>query len=462
MFKKFKKKLKRKLIKLLIFLTFLLIFFVAAAINALYENYLYSSYVDKGSVGSEASIEYFDISGSLSSSNLTLNFSFPDYDIKDITGKLRNNKFTINKTVSVPGISGNSNEEKVFKFYKKNGYSLEGICGIMGCLKEESSFSPVSIEFENSWTGKNNLKKGYGIAQWTNSTYPHTTGRRTSIIDWLKSNGYEPYKDSNKLLMGQLKYTLIEPGYDKARTFCKTSKSVEAATESWLRDYEGAYTTAYYVKRLKSAKEFYKKYKGASSSVSSEYENVKLNISGKLDGNNLTFTGTLDGITICGKAKLKNDKLSGSGQYGMDADLSSSIGYTGFEKNTNSTQRKIVAIATSYNDPYRHEWHNLCEAWVNDVYKRAGLHYNCSCCAAHSREINHAQGGKIPVGAVIYSSPSYKAGVRCSCGRDAGHVGIYIGDGKIAGSQMPYIMTMEQWNNACGYGGWSFSGNKVK
>ena len=68
--------------------------------------------------------------------------------------------------------------------------------------------------------------------------------------------------------------------------------------------------------------------------------------------------------------------------------------------------------------------------------------------------------GDIPVGAMIYSGPDYSSGTICEiCGKDPGHVAIYMGDGKVEGSQSQYIMTFDEFRVIFGYGGWSFSGN---
>lgn len=138
------------------------------------------------------------------------------------------------------------------------------------------------------------------------------------------------------------------------------------------------------------------------------------------------------------------------------------IEFVGAESNANSTQKRIAQVAASYGDPYHNGWGKLCEAWVADAYRKAGLKYTGSCCAAKARQQFATGTGKVPVGAVIYSGDSYKSSVTCSvCGRNAGHVAIYIGNGQVAGSQVPYIMSINQWVSTFGYGGYGFNTNDV-
>ena len=132
----------------------------------------------------------------------------------------------------------------------------------------------------------------------------------------------------------------------------------------------------------------------------------------------------------------------------------------GSEQGT-EVQQKIAAAALSSTDPYNNGYHGMCESWVCDTYRKAGLSYKPCCCASRARDTFARTDGDIPVGAVIYSAKEYRAGVRCSCGRDAGHVAIYIGGGKVAGSQTPFIMSLDEWTALCGYGGWSFNVNDI-
>lgn len=110
--------------------------------------------------------------------------------------------------------------------------------------------------------------------------------------------------------------------------------------------------------------------------------------------------------------------------------------------------------------PWDNGYQGLCETWVCDVYASAGIPVSGSCCASESRDKYAVWSEEIPVGAMIYSGPEYLSGYLCEdCGKDPGHVAIYIGDGKVAGSQSQYIMTLEEFKEYFGYGGWSFGGS---
>ena len=109
--------------------------------------------------------------------------------------------------------------------------------------------------------------------------------------------------------------------------------------------------------------------------------------------------------------------------------------------------------------PWDNGYQGLCETWVCDVYASAGLPVTGSCCAAESRDKHAVWSEEIPVGAMIYSGPEYSSGYLCEdCGKDPGHVAIYIGDGMVAGSQSKYIMTIDEYREYFGYGGWSYGG----
>lgn len=127
-------------------------------------------------------------------------------------------------------------------------------------------------------------------------------------------------------------------------------------------------------------------------------------------------------------------------------------------------QERIVKTVEENWPEERPPWNNgyagRCESWVCDVYKEADLPARGSCCAATSRDDLAKDSADIPVGAMIYSGSEYSSGTICEiCGKDPGHVAIYLGDGKVAGSQSQYIMSFDEFRVIFGYGGWSFSGN---
>lgn len=143
--------------------------------------------------------------------------------------------------------------------------------------------------------------------------------------------------------------------------------------------------------------------------------------------------------------------------------LKSAENLQGDEKDLNEIQSRILNSAKKFSDPYHNGYKNYCERFCRHVYEDAGLKYHRSCCAAHNRDILAMKSNKIPVGALIYASNKYSSGVRCTnCGRDAGHVAIYIGGGKVMGSQPTAITSLKDWIKFYGYGGYSFGGNKVK
>lgn len=127
----------------------------------------------------------------------------------------------------------------------------------------------------------------------------------------------------------------------------------------------------------------------------------------------------------------------------------------------NAIQNKIVKYATNGN------WYGCvpgyCEAWVAAVYRIATGEGSGHCCAKASRDAWATKEGDIPVGACIYSSDKYKSKVICSCGRNAGHVGIYVGNNKVASmvSGGPKVMSLSSWEAQFGYGGWSWRGRKI-
>lgn len=108
-----------------------------------------------------------------------------------------------------------------------------------------------------------------------------------------------------------------------------------------------------------------------------------------------------------------------------------------------------------------------CEMWVESVYRKA-LNRNDSqiprqCCAHKAGRVSIVSTSETDIipGAAVFS---YKSSSKTSCktsGEDAGHVGIYIGDGKIAsctgrGNTGIVIHTIDEWKQSWQFSGWGW------
>ncbi|WP_449316716.1 phage tail tip lysozyme [Rubneribacter sp.] len=149
---------------------------------------------------------------------------------------------------------------------------------------------------------------------------------------------------------------------------------------------------------------------------------------------------------------------------GYLAQLKSGLGTAGGQDYASASARQRAVADAARASTYGVRT-GRCQAWVYRVYAAAGVCDASSCCAHSAGDawIVSTSASDIPVGATVYVSRSV-GGVECDCGRDAGHVGIYIGDGQVAsrrGGDAPYIETLESFMDNYGLGGymgWGFNG----
>jgi hypothetical protein len=141
--------------------------------------------------------------------------------------------------------------------------------------------------------------------------------------------------------------------------------------------------------------------------------------------------------------------------------------YVGVDDTDTEFSKKILAQTSKYSNsynPYYHGYTNLCQKFCGDMYRKAGVPYQGTCCAYNHSTIAQ-KSGKIPKGALVFSGRkpdgsfyenNHVPGTYCGfCNSWAGHIGIYVGNGIIVGSQIPYAMSVDAWIEMCGYGGWS-------
>lgn len=142
--------------------------------------------------------------------------------------------------------------------------------------------------------------------------------------------------------------------------------------------------------------------------------------------------------------------------------------YVGVDDTSTALSDRVLKALSGYSDshnPFYNGYAGLCELFCADIYRKAGYTYAGACCA-YRHSINYAtKEGKIPKGALIFSGikpdgtlyeNDHRASAYCDvCNSYAGHVAIYIGNGKVAGSQVPFIWDIDTWIEVFGYGGWS-------
>lgn len=125
--------------------------------------------------------------------------------------------------------------------------------------------------------------------------------------------------------------------------------------------------------------------------------------------------------------------------------------------NLTEMQNKIREIAASQNTLGNRA--GYCQAWVADVYAKAGQTRTSSCCASTAADkwVISQDKNNIPIGACVYGH-SYKYIAKCG-GREAGHVGIYIGNGQVASNVGGIkIESLEAWTSTYGWKGWGWNG----
>ena len=276
--------------------------------------------------------------------------------------------------------SGASDQDIIWSFLRMNGFSAAAAAGAMGNWERESGNHPDVTEVGGYG--------GYGLAQWTN-TGSGSAARKTNLINWCNSNGYDFWS-----LEGQLNFFLYEysqPYYSQnlGASF-KTINDVWTATDRFLTYYEGCTvrnSTVAFDVRLNAANMYYNKYKN--------YVQVPSTI---------VSTGG-----------------SGGGPQGV----------TGLT----DKQQKV------YNSAY---WtgpagNNMCAKWVCDAIDNAGLGwasarmekasmYDQYCISSNEADL------KVGMIAVTRSTPYGDAYIQ-TCG----HIAIYVGDGKFRHNELSIV-----------------------
>ena len=156
--------------------------------------------------------------------------------------------------------SGLSNAQIIWLFLRQHGFSEAAAAGVMGNMFGESRLNPDITEVDGYG--------GYGLCQWTFS-------RKTDLINWCNSNGYD-----YRTLEGQLNFMIYElelPYYQQNLSNYKNLTDVWTATDQWLTYYEGCTVRTEIVHwndRINAANEYYSQLKDYVGPVTSAGQGV--------------------------------------------------------------------------------------------------------------------------------------------------------------------------------------------
>ena len=210
----------------------------------------------------------------------------------------------------IPVGASSSNQDKIWEYFKNQGFSDAGVAGIMGNLEAESSYWPNNLEgLANTKSGfsdaqftaavdngsisraefissdrfgvcKSPIGKeyGYGLAQWTYTT------RKAALYDYAKSRGVS-IGDLNM----QLDFMMREMSAS-LKSYLRTATDVSDACVRFHNIYEGsADTESMIAGRVAKAKNVYNKYASLHN------------------GNNLSTVSISDGVYVL-ESKLDSSK----------------------------------------------------------------------------------------------------------------------------------------------------------
>ncbi len=133
-----------------------------------------------------------------------------------------------------------SNEEIIYNFLKNElGLNTAAACGVLANIEKESNFRPNLLEGGYTWASGG----GYGICQWTNTPRTSSSGRRTNLVNFCNSRGYDYTSLTGQLYF--LKYELetnVKPGvYSYLKGVPNTAQGAYDAGYKWCYSFEVPY-----------------------------------------------------------------------------------------------------------------------------------------------------------------------------------------------------------------------------
>ena len=306
------------------------------------------------------------------------------------------NEFIFGSFNEAGGIYGNTTEEKVWWALIGAGYSKEAAAGVLGNIYAESGFNAAVIEHGNGI--------GLGLCQWS-------YGRRTQLEGYAASKGVQASDINTQIefLLGEL-----TPG---------------GGAGGFANYQMGGGMNGYTVENWKNA---------------SSPEDAAIAFCWVFERPGIP---RMDIRTAAARRYYEQFK---------DAQKPSGSDGTGTEM-----QNKIVQLASS-KDTFGQK-QGYCQAWVAAVYSKAGQQWVSAPCAteAASKWVVSQDRNNIPLGATVYGHAYIDAnGRQAQCyGHEAGHVGIYVGNGQVASNVGGIqIESLDSWISTYGWKGWGWNG----
>ena len=243
------------------------------------------------------------------------------------------------------GLTGSTNEERIWNFLIGKGLSKAGAAGLMGNLYAESALNPKNLQnsyekklgyTDDSYTAAvdngsyGNFvkdKAGYGLAQWT------YWSRKQNMLEFARAAG----KSIGDLEM-QLDFLFKEltEGYKAVLSVLKTATTVKAASDSVLLNYErpADQSDAVKTKRASHGQTYYNKYAGATSQPGNGGTNMSnsglVNCTVYSPNHSGKRTHALDTLTPhCVVGQLSAETIGACFPKGREASCNYGIGYDG-------------------------------------------------------------------------------------------------------------------------------------
>ena len=282
------------------------------------------------------------------------------------------------------GLTGKTNEEKIWNYLIGKGLSKAGAAGLMGNLFAESALNPKNLQnsFEkklghtddsytvgvDNGTYSNFVRDsaGYGLAQWT------FWSRKQNLLEFARAAA----KSIGDLEM-QLDFLFKElsENYKTVLSVLKSATSVRTASDRVLHDFEAPadQSKAVEVKRAGYGQTYYDKYAGTADKPgnggnSMGYTNSPLvNCTVKSPNHSGRRTHALDTLTPhCVVGQLSAESIGGCFPAGRGASCNYGIGYDGriclvvdeanrswcTSSNANDQRAITIECASDMSEPY--------------------------------------------------------------------------------------------------------------